>query len=428
MRWLFALVFVGGVLAPTPALAAPSSEGAIEWAMARTGQHDWDGWCLKFVRGAFQGRSSADDAYKFYVGLGQPNTGAATDKIPRGALVFFGPTPTNPYGHVAIALGGGRMIGALLGQLSGIQTTSITYVRNYVGWANPPVDWIGREPAAPVTASPSPSPAAVATTVPPQSPLPTPAALAAPPGPTPAAPATSRPTPTTYAVRGRVTSAETGAGLAGLRVYGYSLGPGGTGSEGGTDANGNYVLRLPQGTYNIDYGLVLAGGGYGDNYWCPGNSICQPRGAVPSPNFVVSGDVNNVDVALVLCAPTEPSSGRFAISGVVTNSSRAPIARAFVLAYVPGQESYGVRACTDSSGAFTVRVNAGVYVLVVGPPSGAPFYYTQVWKDLNYVGAEGPAPVDRATRITVSGDVGGITPMLVPYSCSSSRTKTFCNP
>jgi hypothetical protein len=59
---------------------------------------------------------------------------------PKGARVYFAPTPDNPAGHVALSDGGGSMTGATLDQ--GIETFKISdwekYAnQQYIGWAPP---------------------------------------------------------------------------------------------------------------------------------------------------------------------------------------------------------------------------------------------------------------------------------------------------
>lgn len=141
-------VILAGI--PYSSSASPSAEGAIKWAESQIGSQAYNLWCLKFARVAFAGRSSAHDAYQFFLKLGQPNIGASSESAPRGSLAFFGQAAngTNPYGHVGIALGGGQMISALI---SGVKVTPIAYIKNlpFLGWAYPPADWPGREAPVP---------------------------------------------------------------------------------------------------------------------------------------------------------------------------------------------------------------------------------------------------------------------------------------
>lgn len=245
MRWFAALVIVAALSIAKPSVAdATDSEGAIQWAEAHIGLHDWDGWCLSFVQQAFQGPSSAADAYKFFLRLGEPNKGSTIGSVARGALVFFGPTPTNPYGHVAIALGGGRMIGSLnAGPITGVQETDMAYVRNFVGWSVAPADWPGRNqttpvavataagtaspvPVTPASRTPTPQPATAAPTAALPTVAPARTATPAPPAATPSPAPTTSPAPATD-IFGTVVWNTTP--IAGLRIELWTgVGNGGT--------------------------------------------------------------------------------------------------------------------------------------------------------------------------------------------------------
>lgn len=118
-------------------------EGAIGWATAKLGSPDYNGWCLKFVRQAFNGVSSAHDAYSFFLKLGKPNLGAAPGNAPRGSLVFYDRHSSNQQnGHIGIALGGSKMLSAL----ATVRVTTLNYDNRvaFLGWSYPPSDWLGR--------------------------------------------------------------------------------------------------------------------------------------------------------------------------------------------------------------------------------------------------------------------------------------------
>ncbi len=101
--------------------------------------HAWSGWCEQFVEQAegFTFRfASATDHYNW-----QRNNGRiATDANPPvGALVFYG--GAGGFGHVAVSIGGGQVIGTLgyVGQrLPVSQYPVVGYLSNpYLGWARP---------------------------------------------------------------------------------------------------------------------------------------------------------------------------------------------------------------------------------------------------------------------------------------------------
>lgn len=94
--------------------ASPATDGALAWARNQLGAATYQGWCLQFVYDAYQTGAGADigvapsavdwwNAHPDAQHLGDTNP-------PAGALVFWGPTSYNLYGHVAIAEGGDIVI------------------------------------------------------------------------------------------------------------------------------------------------------------------------------------------------------------------------------------------------------------------------------------------------------------------------------
>lgn len=127
-----AVVMTGLLVATGPAAAAPmltmssaamvaaetpAADGAVSWARAQLGSAAWDGECLQFVSDAYAqaGVSLAAEADSTYSAIDFWNSYHGTKYLPAdttdsedppvGALVFWGPTSTNPYGHVAISSG-----------------------------------------------------------------------------------------------------------------------------------------------------------------------------------------------------------------------------------------------------------------------------------------------------------------------------------
>jgi hypothetical protein len=134
---------------------APQS-GALAWSMAHVGSYAptaaekfgnptdrWSGWCALFVYGAHKiGAKSttvvsgnANQMLATYRARGMVRTGTA----PAGALLFWGATPGNYYGHTAIATADGRAVGTRgYGyQYLPVSVYAISAVPNYVGWVNP---------------------------------------------------------------------------------------------------------------------------------------------------------------------------------------------------------------------------------------------------------------------------------------------------
>lgn len=106
---------------PTPTVnvaaavdATGAEQGAVAWAQARVGQDIYDGLCLAFVVDAYsQGGGvdigSAPAAVDYWNGHGDLQHPGDTN-APYGALVFWGATSANPYGHVGISLSDGTVI------------------------------------------------------------------------------------------------------------------------------------------------------------------------------------------------------------------------------------------------------------------------------------------------------------------------------
>lgn len=90
-----------------------STEQALNWAMNRVGQAIYEGACEKFVENAYNTTGQYASAWAAAQHLMQHPGGSLGD-VPRGDLVFFRPDSSNGgYGHVGIALGGGRFVSAL---------------------------------------------------------------------------------------------------------------------------------------------------------------------------------------------------------------------------------------------------------------------------------------------------------------------------
>jgi hypothetical protein len=123
--------------------ASPAVDGAIAWAQARLGQVAYEGLCLRFVVDAYaQGGGvnigtapSAVEYWDQHAAGQHPGDTAA----PRGALVFWGATSANPYGHVGISLGDGTVISSYERSDHTIHTFAIAD-RNAAGY--PYLGWI----------------------------------------------------------------------------------------------------------------------------------------------------------------------------------------------------------------------------------------------------------------------------------------------
>jgi surface antigen len=127
--------------APTTSSAdTPAGDSAVAWTQAQMGSAAYDGLCLQFVGDAYSqagidlhaqanDASSAASFWNTYGGTKYP----PSDTPPRGALVFWGPTDSNPYGHVAISEGNGMAISSMERSYTGVHEMTIAY-RNAQGY------------------------------------------------------------------------------------------------------------------------------------------------------------------------------------------------------------------------------------------------------------------------------------------------------
>lgn len=143
-----AVIYAPGAQALWSSLGASSAssvaEAAARWAEARVGQVYtsenpnagwWSGWCETFVSLAYGRRFRNATAYDHY--LTRRNAGQIRGGVPpRGALVFW---DIGGAGHVAIAVGGGQVVGT-----RGYETQRLPVARQdyrsfpgYLGWAAP---------------------------------------------------------------------------------------------------------------------------------------------------------------------------------------------------------------------------------------------------------------------------------------------------
>lgn len=129
----------------TPAIA-PQAIAAVAWAYAELHSPDpswsnqlrgpWSGYCEAFVEIAYGTRhhyASASANYQAHLRAGLIHT---DNNPPIGALVYYG---GGQYGHVALSVGGGRII-TTLGQVNQrlpISEISLSSLKNpYLGWAH----------------------------------------------------------------------------------------------------------------------------------------------------------------------------------------------------------------------------------------------------------------------------------------------------
>ncbi|HEY5198989.1 MAG TPA: CHAP domain-containing protein [Solirubrobacteraceae bacterium] len=129
---LLASLLLIGAGAPATMADTAAGNAAVAWAQAQEGSTAWDGECLQFVADAYTqagvnlASMAADDSsavsfWNTYSGTEYP----PTEDPPAGALVFWGATSTNPYGHVAISEGSTSAISSEERDNAGVHEFSI---------------------------------------------------------------------------------------------------------------------------------------------------------------------------------------------------------------------------------------------------------------------------------------------------------------
>ena len=132
-------------------------EDAINWAIEQEGKTDWSGYCLKFVREAFDGEviegwTSAEAARQQLETEGKFYSWSDCWNPPKGALIFFSALDEyEPYGHIGIYLGNQSVVHSYDKVRVDTKEDDINKgiviveglgkVDSYIGWSYPPEEW-----------------------------------------------------------------------------------------------------------------------------------------------------------------------------------------------------------------------------------------------------------------------------------------------
>jgi cell wall-associated NlpC family hydrolase len=127
---------------PPVSVVATQAEGqAVNFVDGRMGDTSYDGLCLQLLQDAYgsagvdiSATASDNSGAQQFWDTTSLEKHAPSDNIPAGALIFWGATSANPYGHVAIALGGDTAASSEERDNYGIHTFSIN-ARNAAGYA-----------------------------------------------------------------------------------------------------------------------------------------------------------------------------------------------------------------------------------------------------------------------------------------------------
>jgi cell wall-associated NlpC family hydrolase len=99
---------------PSPICSESRAIEAVRWAGTKLGHQDWVNECLVFVAAAWRYAGidigTGGTAYNYWKSNPRGYARSSSTNAPVGALVFWGPTPGYPEGHVAISIGAGRAI------------------------------------------------------------------------------------------------------------------------------------------------------------------------------------------------------------------------------------------------------------------------------------------------------------------------------
>ncbi|KQR96268.1 hypothetical protein ASG12_18945 [Williamsia sp. Leaf354] len=134
---------------PAPAAPAQSSGSreskAISWAVSQVGSQAYNFACQQFVENAFGTRGRYGSAIQMFNAL-RSSGAIRTGTPPAGALVFSKSSFDKGYGHVALAIGGGRYVsGGMPGPtVNYMSSPSPARSGTYLGWAMAPSSWPGR--------------------------------------------------------------------------------------------------------------------------------------------------------------------------------------------------------------------------------------------------------------------------------------------
>ncbi|MEQ1786234.1 MAG: hypothetical protein ABL966_04205 [Acidimicrobiales bacterium] len=139
----------------TPAILGRATGDSVAWwAETQLGVASYDGWCLAFADNAWKygakkvPTGSLTSAISRWTSL--PAAGKSTSTTPtRGAICFWNKTTNNPYGHCAIAAGGGYVVSSYYGNknangshiktISWVKLTTVTATcgGKFLGWHMP---------------------------------------------------------------------------------------------------------------------------------------------------------------------------------------------------------------------------------------------------------------------------------------------------
>ncbi|MEI5676142.1 MULTISPECIES: beta strand repeat-containing protein [unclassified Nocardioides] len=164
---------------------------------------------------------------------------------------------------------------------------------------------------------------------------------------------------TTYDLTGRVLGA--GNPLAGITVRARNTDTEVPAIATTTAANGTFTLKLPVGTYTIEYvGRAVGGTTWDGTFYGGTTTPTSIKVANDGTLSEVDGEVLTSGLEDVVLAK---STGVYAIRGTVSDQTGEPLAGAVVRAFKAGTGTQAGVGTSDAEGAFTINVPVGRYNL-----------------------------------------------------------------
>jgi lysozyme len=115
-----------------------SRSEAVDWAQAKVGTTGYGGMCLQFTREAYNIASKYESARDAWNGAKHKHSTSSTSGMPTGVPIFFD-SSSSEYGHVAVYVGGGKMVTTHESTNKIGQDSVSTWVNDYgyhiLGWS-----------------------------------------------------------------------------------------------------------------------------------------------------------------------------------------------------------------------------------------------------------------------------------------------------
>lgn len=112
-----------------------TAEQAVQWALSQVGVQRDSGYCLRFVDLAYGRTSGPASAYQVWT-QSPASLHHVSGTPPRGAVVVWSSAIGGGHGHIAVSLGGGRMVSTTGGAVAVLDIQGFADSA-YLGWMPP---------------------------------------------------------------------------------------------------------------------------------------------------------------------------------------------------------------------------------------------------------------------------------------------------